>query len=77
MPFGRGIFLIGEPIEAGPDTDAAQAETLRALLETRLRVLTAEADRRMGHGVLAPGTLSREAFRARRRGEGQAGARPG
>jgi lysophospholipid acyltransferase (LPLAT)-like uncharacterized protein len=67
LPFGRGIFLIGEPIEVPADTNADQAEALRVLLETRLRAMTAEADRRMGHGVLTPGTLSREAFRARRR----------
>jgi len=67
LPFGRGLFLIGEPIEVPPGADAAQAEALRALVEARLRDLTAEADRRMGHGVLAPGTLSRDAFRARRR----------
>ncbi|HEX4112470.1 MAG TPA: lysophospholipid acyltransferase family protein [Stellaceae bacterium] len=67
LPFGRGIFLIGEPIVVPPDTDEAQGEALRAQLETRLRAITAEADRRMGHGVVAPGTLSRDAFRARRR----------
>jgi len=67
LPFGRGIFLIGEAIRVPPDTDAAGAEEIRAVLEARLRALTAEADRRMGHGVLAPGTLSRDAFRARRR----------
>lgn len=67
LPFGRGVFLIGEPIEVPHDADATRAEALRALVEARLRNLTAEADRRMGHGVLAPGTLSRDAFRARRR----------
>jgi hypothetical protein len=67
LPFGHGIFLIGEPIEVPRNVDETQAEALRALLEARLRAMTAEADRRMGHGVLAPGTLSRDAFRARRR----------
>jgi lysophospholipid acyltransferase (LPLAT)-like uncharacterized protein len=67
LPFGRGIFSIGEPIEVPSDADAARQEALRALLETRLRAMTAEADRRMGHGVLAPGTLSRDALRDRRR----------
>jgi lysophospholipid acyltransferase (LPLAT)-like uncharacterized protein len=67
LPLGRGLFLIGEPIEVPPDADAAATEALRALLESRLRAMTAEADRRMGHGVLAPGTLSRDAFRAQRR----------
>lgn len=67
LPFGRGVFLIGEPIDVPPDIDAAQAEALRLLVEARLRELTAEADRRMGHGILAPGTLNRDDFRAHRR----------
>jgi hypothetical protein len=67
LPFGRGIFIIDEPIPVPPDTNPAQTEMLRAQLETRLRSITTEADRRMGHRGLAPGTLSRDAFRARRR----------
>lgn len=67
LPFGRGIFLVEPPIHVPPDIDATQAEGLRVLLESRLRAVTAEADRRMGHGAVAPGTLSRDALRARRR----------
>ncbi len=73
LPFGRGIFLVDAPITVPPDADDARVEALRSHLETRLRAITAEADRRMGHGAVAPGTLSRNAFRARRR----ATARPG
>lgn len=72
LPFGRGLFLVDRPIPVPPETTDAQAEGLRTLLEARLRAITAEADRRMGHGVVAPGTLSRDALRARRR----AAARP-
>jgi lysophospholipid acyltransferase (LPLAT)-like uncharacterized protein len=67
LPFGRGIFLVEPPITVPADTTEAQAEALRSHLEARLRVLTGEADRRMGHEVVAPGTLSRDAFRAQRR----------
>jgi hypothetical protein len=76
LPFGRGIFLVDPPIAVPADADDAQLESLRRLLEGRLRAITAEADRRMGHGAVAPGTLSRDAFRARRRAAaGPAGSR--
>ncbi len=67
LPFGRGIFLVDPPIMVPADATDAEAEALRARLEARLRAITAEADRRMGHEVVAPGTLSRNAFRAQRR----------
>jgi lysophospholipid acyltransferase (LPLAT)-like uncharacterized protein len=67
LPFGRGIFLVEPPITVPADASEAQAEALRSHLEARLRAVTAEADRRMGHEVVAPGTLNRNAFRAQRR----------
>jgi len=67
LPFGRGLFLIGKPIEVPADADEATVEHLRGHLETRLREMTDEADRRMGHAKVAPGTMSRDAFRAMRR----------
>lgn len=73
LPFGRGIFIVDPPIVVPPDANDAAIEVLRSHLETRLRAITAEADRRMGHGAVAPGTLNRNAFRAQRR----AAARPG
>lgn len=73
LPFGSGVFLVDPPIVVPADADEAATERLRLHLETRLRAITAEADRRTGHGAVAPGTLSRNAFRAQRR----AAARPG
>jgi len=67
LPFGRGIIIIGEPILVPPDIDEAGIERYRRLVEERLIAITAEADRKMGHEAVQPGTLSREAFRAKRR----------
>ena len=67
LPFGRGIIIIGEPIEVPADLDEAGIERYRRLVQDRLIARTAEADRRMGQAAVMPGTLSREAFRARRR----------
>ncbi len=67
LPFSRGIFLWGEPIRVDPDLDEAGMEACRALVEQRLNALTAEADRRMGHEAVAPGTLDRLALRDLRR----------
>ena len=55
LPFGRGVFLWGEPIEIAPDPDIAVLERARLLVETRLNELTAEADRRVGHEPEASG----------------------
>jgi 3-deoxy-D-manno-octulosonic-acid transferase len=49
LPFGRGCYLWGEPIEIAAESDAAGLEQTRRLVETRLRELTCEADRRVGH----------------------------
>ena len=54
LPFGAGVFVWGEPVTVAPDADAAAQEAARALLETRLNAITAEADRLMGHAVPAP-----------------------
>ena len=67
LPFGRGIFLVDPPIAVPADATEAETAALRSHLEARLRAITAEADRRMGHEVVAPGTLNRQAWRARRR----------
>jgi lysophospholipid acyltransferase (LPLAT)-like uncharacterized protein len=67
LPFGRGIFLVGPLLEVPPQLSEEAAEDIRRRVESVLRALTAEADRRMGHEALAPGTMSRDAFRALRR----------
>jgi lysophospholipid acyltransferase (LPLAT)-like uncharacterized protein len=48
LPFGRGVFLIGEPIAVARDLDATEFEGVRRLVEARLNGLTIEADRRVG-----------------------------
>ena len=63
FPFSRGIFLWGEAIEVPQDADANAMERYRVLIEERLNALTFEADRRMGHGRVAPGHLPRKAMR--------------
>jgi lysophospholipid acyltransferase (LPLAT)-like uncharacterized protein len=50
LPFGRGVFLWGEPIAVAPDLDAAGLERARLLVESRMNEMAAEADRRVGHG---------------------------
>jgi len=67
LPFSRGIFIWGEPIKVDHDLDEAGSEACRALIEQRLNALTSEADRRMGHEAVAPGTLDRLALRDLRR----------
>jgi lysophospholipid acyltransferase (LPLAT)-like uncharacterized protein len=52
LPFGRGVFLIGEPIAIARDLDAAELEDARRLVERRLNAMTADADRRVGHAAV-------------------------
>jgi len=64
LPFGRGVFLWGEPIEIAPDLDADGLERARLLVETRLNEMAGEADRRVGHGRI-PQDSSSPALRER------------
>jgi lysophospholipid acyltransferase (LPLAT)-like uncharacterized protein len=63
LPFSRGIMIYGPPIEIGNASDPAAIEAARLQVEQGLNSITAEADRRMGHEAVAPGTLSRAAMR--------------
>ena len=49
LPFSRGVFIWGEPIEIAPDLDEAGAERARALVEQRMRDMVATAEARVGH----------------------------
>jgi lysophospholipid acyltransferase (LPLAT)-like uncharacterized protein len=69
LPFSRGIMIYGAPIEIGEAGDAAAIEAARLRVEQQLNAITAEADRRMGHEAVAPGTLNRAALRDLRRAE--------
>jgi len=50
-PFGRGIFIWGEPIDVEPDLDAAGVERERQRIQRRMNELAALADSRVGHGT--------------------------
>jgi lysophospholipid acyltransferase (LPLAT)-like uncharacterized protein len=53
QPFGRGIFIWGEPIEVEPDLDEAGVERERQRIEARMLEMVALADSRVGHGLAA------------------------
>src|ERR1043166_711509 len=54
LPFGRGAFLWGDPIELPRDLDDAGVENARLLVERRMNDLAGEADRRVGHIAASP-----------------------
>ena len=58
LPFGRGVFVWGEPIEIAPDLDGAGIEQARLLVETRMNEMAQEADRRAGQAAAAPSVPS-------------------
>ena len=70
LPFSRGVFIWGEPIEVPAALDDAGIERYRALIEQRLNTITAEADRRVGRERVSPGTQSRQALRGMQRQNG-------
>jgi lysophospholipid acyltransferase (LPLAT)-like uncharacterized protein len=53
LPFGRGVYVWGEPIEIAADLDEAGLEHARSLVEARMVDMVHEAERRVGH-VSAP-----------------------
>jgi lysophospholipid acyltransferase (LPLAT)-like uncharacterized protein len=53
LPFGRGLFLWGQPIEIATELDEAGLEHARSLIEARMIEMVDEADRRVGHRVRA------------------------
>ena len=48
LPFGRGVFLWGEPVEIASDLDPTGLEDARHRLETRMNEMAREADRLVG-----------------------------
>ena len=54
LPFGRGIFLWGEPIEIAADLDDAGLENARRLIEERMVDMVQEAERRVAHPAPLP-----------------------
>jgi lysophospholipid acyltransferase (LPLAT)-like uncharacterized protein len=69
-PFGRGVFVGGDPITVPADADAATLEAARQKLETMLNDITAEADRRCGRVPVQPAPA--EAGEAARLAESEA-----
>lgn len=55
-PFGRGVFVFGEPIEAPEETPEA-IEAHRAAIEAAMLAATREADRLVGRETPEPGEL--------------------
>ena len=51
LPFGRGVYLFGEPVEIAADIDDVGLENARRVIETRMVEMVREADRRVGHQV--------------------------
>jgi len=47
-PFGRGVYIWGEPIEVPDDLDQGGLERMRRVVESRMIEMTREADRRVG-----------------------------
>lgn len=47
LPFGRGVYLWGEPIDIAADLDADGLETARRLVELRMNELADKADSRV------------------------------
>lgn len=51
LPFTRGVFIWGEPIEVASDLDEAGIERARVLVEQRMRDMVAMAETQVGHDV--------------------------
>jgi lysophospholipid acyltransferase (LPLAT)-like uncharacterized protein len=52
-PFGRGVYLWGEPIGIAEELDELAVECARRLVETTMTEMVHEAERRVGHRVSA------------------------
>ncbi|AIE84691.1 lysophospholipid acyltransferase family protein [Fimbriimonas ginsengisoli] len=49
LPFGRGIFIFGEPLTVEKDADEAEVERVRLKLQEEIHRLEAEAERMLGY----------------------------
>lgn len=68
-PFGRGVFVWGEPIRVPEDAGAAELEAARLAVEDAINRVTDEADRRSGHAPIGPAPA--EAPSGAKAGEGR------
>lgn len=75
LPFTRGVFVWGEPVEIERDADAATVEAARGMVEERLNQVTFEADRLAGVEPVTPEPFTHQAD-DNDPGIGEDGARP-
>jgi lysophospholipid acyltransferase (LPLAT)-like uncharacterized protein len=54
LPFGRGVFVWGEPIEVARDIDAAGLDARRRQVEDAINAVTEKADRLVGFAPIEP-----------------------
>lgn len=54
LPFGRGAFIWGEPIDIASGLDEPGIERARQLIEHRMLEMVAEAEARVGHETAPP-----------------------
>ncbi|MFP1632703.1 lysophospholipid acyltransferase family protein [Zhengella sp. ZM62] len=54
LPLGRGVFIVGTPIEVDRMASPAQIEEVRCALEHQMNTLTDTADRTVGRSVIMP-----------------------
>lgn len=59
LPFGRGVFVLGAPIEVPPDADAETLERLRKQVEDSLIDCTRRADALCGRATPEPADRGR------------------
>ena len=54
LPFSRGVFVWGTPVEVARDVDEEAREAARRTLEDALNAVSGEADRIVGQDVIEP-----------------------
>lgn len=58
LPFGRGVYVVGDPISPPAEADRAAVESVRHRLEEALNAVSAEADRLTGHAPVKPAPVA-------------------
>jgi len=54
LPFGRGVYVWGEPVEVAKNASTEDMQSARQAIEDSLNRITAEADRLTGHEPIEP-----------------------
>jgi lysophospholipid acyltransferase (LPLAT)-like uncharacterized protein len=58
LPFGRGVFVAGEPMTFSRNCTGTAREAARAEFERRMIAVAAEADRLTGHAPIEPAAVA-------------------